>query len=229
MKSLILEMAKRFHEIVEESCEQCDRSKSNCVCNEDELEEQNVTGAIAGYNTPAAFAKSGKWKGKEARYESVNTPATYKIDTHQTPESPEEELAEKFGFVGDNQPWYNETYEYPSKHMPDKPAKHRTTDTTTTHNKLAEMMDSKYEQLIESYRSFSTGDPKTTPEQKVKTTIKEVAKKLQEIETLVNHTSRLKTESGLARTGIGSSADKALIKISERLTKIAERVRALGE
>ena len=177
MKSLISEMAKRFHEIVEEYCDSCDRVKSKCVCDDDELEEQNVTGAVAGYNTPAAFAKPGKWKGKEARYESVNT----------------------------------------------------TTDTTTNHNKLAEKMDSKYEQLIESYRSFATGDPKTTPEQKVKTTIKEVAKKLQEIETLVNHTSRLKTESGLARTGIGSAADKALIKISERLTKIAERVRALGE
>jgi len=228
MKSLILEMAKQFHEIIEDSCEQCDRPKSNCVCDED-LEEQNVTGAIAGYNTPAAFAKPGKWKGKEARYESVNTAATYKIDTHQTPESSEEEMSDKFIFTGDSQDWHNETYEYPSKHMPDKPTKHRTTDSVTTHNKLAEMMDSKYEQLIESYRSFATGDPKTTPEQKVKTTIKEVAKKLQEIETLVNHTSRLKTESGLARTGIGSSADKALIKISERLTKIAERVRALGE
>lgn len=177
MKSLILEMSKRFHEIVEESCEQCDRPKSNCVCDDEELEEQNVTGAIAGYNTPAAFAKPGTWKGKAAKYESVNT----------------------------------------------------TTNTITTHDKLAEKMDSKYEQLIESYRSFATGDPKITPEQKVKTTIKEVAKKLQEIETLVNHTSRLKTESGLSRTGIGSSADKALIKISERLTKIAERVRALGE
>jgi hypothetical protein len=176
MKSLILEMSKRFHEIVEEYCDSCDRTKSNCVCDEEELEEQNVTGAIAGYNTPAAFAKPGKWKGKKAHYESVNAAATI-----------------------------------------------------TNDDKLAEAMDSKYEQLIESYRSFATGDPKTTPEQKVKTTIKEVAKKLQEIETLVNHTSRLKTESGLARTGIGSSADKALIKISERLTKIAERVRALGE
>jgi hypothetical protein len=29
--------------------------------------------------------------------------------------------------------------------------------------------------------------------------------------------------------GIGNAADKALVKISERLTKISERVRALGE
>ena len=93
----------------------------------------------------------------------------------------------------------------------------------------AEAMDAKYERLVESYRNFATGDSKTTPEQKVKNTIKEVAKKLQEIETLIKHTSRLKTESGLSRIGIGPAADKALTKIAERLTKISERVRSLGE
>ena len=94
---------------------------------------------------------------------------------------------------------------------------------------VSETIDKKYEQLIESYKQFAVGDAKSTPEQKVKNTIKEVAKKLQEIETLVNHTSRLKTEAGLSRTNIGTSADKALTKISERLIKISERVRALGE
>lgn len=94
---------------------------------------------------------------------------------------------------------------------------------------VAESMDKKYEQLIESYKKFALGDSKSTPDRKVKETIKEVSKKLQEIEQLVRYSSRLKTESGLSRKGYGPSVDKALTKISERLVKISERVRALGE
>ena len=94
---------------------------------------------------------------------------------------------------------------------------------------VAESMDKKYEHLIESYKQFALGDSKVTPDKKVKTTIKEVSKKLQEIEQLVKYSSRLKTESGLSRDGYGPAVNNALTKISERLIKISERVRALGE
>ena len=53
--------------------------------------------------------------------------------------------------------------------------------------------------------------------------------KLREIETLVEYNSRLKTESGVTSSHYGPSTTKALNKISERLIKISERVRALGE
>jgi hypothetical protein len=182
MKSLLREMSEKFQEIQNDSCDNCDRPKDKCICDDETVEEQNVTGAIAGYNTPAAFAKPGKWKNKTKTYESVNRSTT--------PFKQKNNNGSKLSF---------------------------------------EVMDHKYERLIESYRAFATGDSKTTPEQKVKNTIKEVAKKLHEIETLINHTSRLKTESGLSRSGIGPSADKALTKIAERLTKISERVRSLGE
>jgi ABC-type taurine transport system substrate-binding protein len=91
------------------------------------------------------------------------------------------------------------------------------------------MMDRKYEELIESYRRFATEDKHLSPEKKVKNTIKELAKKLQEIEILVNYNTRLKTESGVSSSAYGSSTQKALTKISEKLIKISERVRALGE
>ena len=94
---------------------------------------------------------------------------------------------------------------------------------------VAESMDTKYEKLIESYKKFALGDSKTTPDKKVKETIKDVSKKLQEIEQLVRFSSRLKTESGLSRDGYGPAVNNALTKISERLVKISERVRALGE
>ena len=90
-------------------------------------------------------------------------------------------------------------------------------------------MDKKYAAMIESYSKFATGNPKSTPSQTVNGTIKEVAKKLQEIEQLVRYTSRLKTESGIAGSSYGKSTHSALRKISERLLKISERVRSLGE
>ena len=90
-------------------------------------------------------------------------------------------------------------------------------------------MDIKYEALIESYSKFATGNPKSTPSQTVNGTIKNVAKKLQEIEQLVRYTSRLKNESGIAGSTFGTSTQTALNKISERLLKISERIRSLGE
>jgi hypothetical protein len=221
MKSLISEMAKRFHEIVEESCEQCDRPKSNCACDE-ELDEQNVTGAIAGYNTPNAFTSEKNFKKKKFKYENVNTPPSYKFDSLHEPESDEEDQSDKNFAVGPNSSWHKESEEYPTDDR-------KLEKTSHMYKKVQETMDSKYEQLIESYRKFTTDDAKISPEQKVKKTIREVSKRLQEIEQLVTYSSRLKTESGLSRDGYGTSVNEALTKISERLTKIAERVRALGE
>ena len=245
MKSFLKEIEDKFQDLEET----CTCGKPDCPeCNPDELDEMSATGAVAGFNTPAAFAKPGKWKSKDIQYESVNTPPSFKWREtgYQKPESNEEVFNDKFPFAtDDNYWWQNDNNEYPTRFYKDGMGTNNIKDTTTrvgnlpdtstpdkkTTNYLQvhEAMDRKYEQLIESYRAFATGDSKISPEQKVKNTIKEVAKKLQEIETLVNHTSRLKTESGLSRTNIGSSADKALIKISERLTKIAERVRSLGE
>jgi len=132
---------------------------------DEEIDEQNVTGAIAGYNTPNAFStKAQAKKKKNMKYESVQA-----------------------------------------------------------------AMDQKYAAMIESYSKFSTGNPKSTPSQTVNGTIKEVAKKLQEIEQLVKYTSRLKNESGIAGSTYGKSTHNALKRISERLLKISERVRSLGE
>lgn len=215
----------------------------------DELEEQNATGAIAGYNIPAAFAKPGKWKNKDKTYESVNTPPSFrwKDESPQRPESDEEVFNDKFPFAPNDEHWWqSDNNVYPTRFYADGMGTNSIKDKTTRVGKLPdtstpsrkpkneyiqvqEAMDRKYEQLIESYRSFATGDAKLTPEAKIKHTIKQVAKQLQEIEQTVNYASRLKTESGVARNGYGSAAEKALNKISERLIKISERVRALGE
>ena len=155
MRSLLREMEEKFIEIEEELAAEEQDS---------DLEEQNVTSAIAGYNTPKTFAKKTNKK-----------------------------TAEQLGY-----------------------------------KVVQEAMDEKYEKLIESYRDFKKiGDKK--PSMHIKDSIREIAKKLQEIETIVNHTSKYKNESGIASSQYGPAAGKAMTKIAERLTRISERVRALGE
>ena len=104
-------------------------------------------------------------------------------------------------------------------------------DTSTHVHKLKseDILENQYLKLIEGYRQFATNDPKLSPEKKVNNTIKEIAKKLQEIETLVHYNSKLKTEAGISSSEYGKQTQKALTKISERLIKISERVRSLGE
>lgn len=97
------------------------------------------------------------------------------------------------------------------------------------YKQVQEKIDAKYEELIESYTAYARGDAKVTPEGKIKNTIKEVARQLKEIEKTIRHAARLKNEANIARAGYGPAVDKALRGISERLIKISERVRALGE
>lgn len=239
MKSFIQEIEKKFIELEEESVD---------IDNESDLEEQNVTGAIAGYNVPGAFTTATKFKKKKFTWaggqvnESVNTPATYKIGEHQKPESSEEEFNDKFPFSSDDNDWFHGKFTYPSVDMSDTPGTATAKDTTQRtgnipqHNtykqvskhtlRVEDIIEKKYTQLIEGYKDFKSGDVK--PSSKVKSTIQEIAKKLQEIETLVNYNSKLKEESGVTSTAYGPGTQKALTKISERLLKISERVRSLG-
>jgi hypothetical protein len=224
MKSFIKEIEDKFIKIEESELEKKVESDSD-----DEIDEQNVTGAIAGYNTPAAFAAPGKWKQKKAKYESVNTPPSYKIGEYQKPESEEEVFMDKFAWASQDNDWYNNPNEYPSKVLVDTPGQSNKPDRTTHMKKLGEMIDNKYESILESYRKFINSDPDTSPVKKVNSTIREIAKKLHEIETLVNYNSKLKTEAGVTSNHYGNATRKSLHKISERLIKIAERVRSLGE
>ncbi len=243
---------KTFLQQIEEAFEAIDKTDeiiddiANNELAEEELEEASTSAGAGGYMTPNAFSPADddtvEVLGYERVHESVRTPATYKPGQSQRPESDQEEYMDKFAY-SDDVKWQHAKYQYPSvpfakkyKKFDDKPADmHEDFDVEydwsgiKKRNQVHEMMESKYEQLIESYKQFATGDPKITPESKIKHTIKEVAKRLRQVEELVSNTARLKTESGMARDGYGKSVNTALTKISERLIKISERVRALGE
>jgi hypothetical protein len=120
MKSFLKQIESKFIEL-EESL---DATETPDVANEEEedLDEQNVASAVAGYNTPAAFAKPGKWKNKSKTYESVNTPPSFrwKDDTHQRPESDEEVFNDKFPFAPDEKYWWqSDNNVYPTRFYAD--------------------------------------------------------------------------------------------------------------
>lgn len=228
MKSLLREMEEKFYEVDNS----CDCGSPECpICNPDEIDEQNVSGAIAGYNTPNAFTSEKSFKKKKFKYESVNTSPNYVYGEYQIPDSEEEVGMDKFPFAIDNAEWYNKNFKYPSVDLTHTPGQSNKPDKTTRVGKLKveDVLEKKYSELIESYRSFTNNNPDVTPAKKVNDTIREIAKKLQEIETLVTYNSKLKTESGVTSSHYGASTNKALTKISERLIKISERVRSLGE
>jgi hypothetical protein len=237
MNSFLKEIEKKF--IVLESsdyCDLCDKPIDQCTCNVKEIEEESGTGAVAGFNTPAAFAAPGKWKNKNLGYatgvnESKHLVSKNYVPGHyQTIEFDEEVQNDKFSFAIDDATWWNTDMEYPSKDITKTPGtSHKKDHGQPIRKKVDEMLDDKYEQLIEGYRDFANGDSKKSPEQKVKATIQEIAKKLHEIETLVNYNSRLKNESGVTSSVYGPGTTKALSKISQRLIKISERIRSLGE
>ena len=249
MKSFLKQIETKFLElqetedkgqddIIRDSSDDDADNTSVSEMDSEELDEISTTGAVAGYNTPRAFTTSKNFKKKKFTWaggqvnESVNTPPSFKYDKeeYQRPESEEEEMMDKFAYAADGKTWQHAEYKYPSVNLTHSPgtANKKDRDQKIKH-KLGEMIDLKYMQLIESYKNFANGDPKKSPERKVKETIQEIAKKLQEIETLVNYNSKLKTESGVTSNAYGPSTTKALTKISQRLIKISERVRSLGE
>ena len=233
---------KSFLQQIEESFEAIDKTDEiiGDIANNDfdeELDEMSTSGGAGAYMTPNAFSPAGddtvEVLGMKRVREGINTAPNYKIGEYQRPESEEEEFMDKFPFAADEKDWYNKPMYYPSKDMTDTPSQAKKQDvpkpqqTKPLADILGETLDSKYEQLIESYRNFKKGDVK--PSSKVKRTIQEIATKLREIEQIVGYNSRLKTEAGVTSTDFGPSTKKALNTISERLIKISERVRALGE
>ena len=163
MNSFLKQMESKFIELDNE--EQIE---------ETEIEEQNTTAAVAGYNTPGAFLTPAQYekKKKKIKYESVNKPASWTMGGYQAPEDEEEEYTDKFPFADHEGMWQHKNYKYPSVDLTGTPGTATKKD-KTKHVKLTteDVLEKKYEELIESYRRFATEDKNLSPDRKVKNTI----------------------------------------------------------
>jgi hypothetical protein len=166
------------------------------------LDEMSVTGNVAGYNTPSAFAKPGQTKKKNDRLASV-TGGTV-VDNL--------EEGEKAWALGDVPASKDEA-------LPMKP---------TAAKKMpgAEIADISGMIMAEN-RWLELKREDSSPRAKVGKGVSNIHKQLSEIEKFVNWYSKIKTENGLKKEDYWKRTNASLYKIRERLMGITEKLRTL--
>lgn len=166
------------------------------------LDEMSVTGNVAGYDTPAAFAKPGQTAKKNKRLANV-TGGTV-VDSL--------EEGEKDYALGDVPASKKEA-------LPMKP---------TAAKKMpgAEIADISGMIMAEN-RWLELKREESSPRAKVGRGVSNIQKQLSEIEKFVNWYSKIKTENGLKKEDYWKRTNASLYKIRERLMGITEKLRTL--
>lgn len=147
----------------------------------DELQEASVTGNVAGYDTPKAFASS------EKEFEDRV-----------------EDSIEVYGY----------------KMVPKQKRRHSIAKESTYKQAMAALTEV-------SYKSYKTDETKST-NQKINHSIKEINRAIYEIERVVGHASKLKTEMNVDQRSLWGSSHSRLRKIGERLNRISKKINELG-
>ncbi len=166
------------------------------------LDEMSVTGNVAGYNTPAAFAKPGQTAKKNNRLAKV-TGGTV-VDNL--------EEGEKDWALGDVPASKDEA-------LPMKPTAAKEVDKA----KVADISG----MIVAENRWLELKREESSPKAKVGRGVSNIQKQLSEIEKFVNWYSKIKTENGLKKEDYWKRTNASLYKIRERLMGITEKLRTL--
>jgi hypothetical protein len=166
------------------------------------LDEMTGTAAVAGYDTPSAFAKPGQTKKKNNRLASV-TGGTV-VDNL--------EEGEKDWALGDVAASRDEA-------LPMKPVSVKDVDKA----KVADISG----MIMAENRWLELKREESSPKAKVGRGVSNIQKQLSEIEKFVNWYSKIKTENGLKKEDYWKRTNASLYKIRERLMGITEKLRTL--
>jgi len=166
------------------------------------LDEMSVTGNVAGYNTPAAFAKPGQTAKKNNKLAKV-TGGTV-VDNL--------EEGEKDWALGDVPASKDEA-------LPMKPTAAKEVDKA----KVADISG----MIVAENRWLELKREESSPRAKVGRGVSNIHKQLSEIEKFVNWYSKIKTENGLKKEDYWKRTNASLYKIRERLMGITEKLRTL--
>jgi len=79
----------------------------------------------------------------------------------------------------------------------------------------------------QNYKSFKSDETKNS-KQKVNGAIKEINKRLFEIERIINRTNKLKQEAGVTNTTYWKSTGPRINKIAERLLTVSRKLREIA-
>lgn len=74
-----------------------------------------------------------------------------------------------------------------------------------------------------SYSDFKS-DPSRTNRQKINTHLIEINKKLREVEQMINHAQKLKTEDGQSNNVFWKRTQGSFVKIKERLNRLSNKI-----
>lgn len=199
------------------------------------LDEMSVTGNVAGYNTPAAFAKPGQTKKKNDRLakiaggtvvndleEGLTSSASAPFSKPSEVASKNAKLAKLSGatVVEGEKAWA--LADVPASRdegLPMKPTAAKEVDKA----KVADISG----MIVAENRWLELKREESSPKAKVGRGISNIQKQLSEIEKFVNWYSKIKNENGLKKEEYWKRTNANLYKIRERLMNITEKLRGL--
>jgi len=200
------------------------------------LDEMTATAAVAGYDTPNAFAKPGQTKKKNDRLAKI-AGGTVIDDLEEgltssagAPFSKPSEVAGKNAklakisggtIVGEGEKdWaLGDVPASKDEALPQKPTATKDIDG----GKIADISG----MILDENRWLELKREESSPKAKVGRGVSNIHKQLSEIEKFVNWYSKIKNENGLKKEDYWKRTNASLYKIRERLMGITEKLRTL--
>lgn len=222
-----------------------------------EVQETSVTGMVAGYQTPKAFAPSEeafdektkenaeqlgfKVVPKTKRRQSISFDQLVKQESVGKKRKKINESSTAAGIsvvnIGESFIDYDGEYD-PDDEDNDTPKPHKTMRSTVeqagykpVHSGYAKK-ESSYKIAMKtlheaSYKEYKRDKTRTTSE-KINYSIKELNQALMQVERAVGHALRLKTEMAVDQRTFWRSSQSRLTKIGEKLNRIGKKINELG-
>jgi hypothetical protein len=214
------------------------------IQSEKELEEMTGTGAVAGYNTPNAFSKSGQTAKKNKRLANV-TGGEVVDDLEEgltssagAPFSKPSEVAGKNAklaklsggtIVGEEKDWLkNDVPADSKKPLEIKPTATDCSDSGEIADKSGMVLAKDDDEAsLNENRWLAIKNEDGSPKAKMSKGITSIKQQLGEVEKFVNWYSKIKNENGVKRDDYYKRTNKSLHKIKERLMNLSEKIRTL--
>ena len=180
------------------------------IQNEKELEEMTGTGAVAGYNTPAAFSKPGQTAKKNKRLANVTG-------------------GEVVNDLEEAKDWLkNDVPANSKKPLTMKPTATDCSDSGEIADKSGMILAKDDDEAsLNENRWLAIKNEEGSPKSKMSKGVTSIKQQLGEVEKFVNWYSKIKNENGVKRGDYYKRTHKSLHKIKERLMNLSEKIRTL--
>jgi len=180
------------------------------IQNETELEEMTGTGAVAGYNTPAAFSKPGQTAKKNKRLANVTGGEVV------------DDLEEAKDWLKNDVPADSK------KPLAIKPTAISSADAGGIADKSGMILAKDDDEAsLNENRWLAIKNEEGSPKAKLSKGLSSIKQQLGEVEKFVNWYSKIKNENGVKRGDYYKRTHKSLHKIKERLMNLSEKIRTL--